>query len=44
MNTNIVEQRLINTYLQDDYLLVWIEAFLIDRKARNMSNGSTTST
>lgn len=40
MNTNGVEQRTISTYLQDDYLLVWIEAFLIDRKAQNMSKGT----
>ena len=40
MATNDVNQRTINTYLQDDYLLVWIEAFLIDRKAQNMSRGT----
>jgi integrase/recombinase XerD len=40
MATNEVNQRLISTYLQDDYLLVWIEAFLIDRKAQNMSRGT----
>jgi len=40
MNTNDVEQRTISTYLQDDYLLIWIEAFLIDRKAQNMSKGT----
>jgi integrase/recombinase XerD len=40
MTTNDVNQRTISTYLQDDYLLVWIEAFLIDRKAQNMSRGT----
>ena len=40
MATNEVEQRTISTYLQDDYLLVWVEAFLIDRKAQNMSRGT----
>lgn len=40
MATNDVNQRTISTYLQDDYLLVWIEAFLIDRKAQNMSRGT----
>jgi integrase/recombinase XerD len=39
MATQEVNQRL-NTYLQDDYLLVWVEAFLIDRKAQNMSKGT----
>jgi hypothetical protein len=34
MATNEVEQRTISTYLQDDYLLIWVEAFLIDRKAQ----------
>jgi integrase/recombinase XerD len=40
MAINEVEQRTIITYLQVDYLLVWIEAFLIDRKAQNMSKGT----
>jgi site-specific recombinase XerD len=40
MATNDLNQRTISTYLQDDYLLVWIEAFLIDRKAQNMSRGT----
>jgi len=39
MTTQNVDQEL-KTYLQDDYLLVWVEAFLIDRKAQNMSKGT----
>jgi integrase/recombinase XerD len=38
--TTTLNQGTISTYLQDDYLLVWIEAFLIDRKAQNMSRGT----
>jgi integrase/recombinase XerD len=40
MATQDINQRTISTYLQDDYLLVWIEAFLIDRKAQNLSRGT----
>jgi site-specific recombinase XerD len=40
MATNDLNQRTISTYLQDDYLLVWIEAFLYDRKAQNLSKGT----
>ena len=40
MNTIAIEQWLNSTYLQYDYLLVWIKAFLIDRKAQNMNKGT----
>jgi integrase/recombinase XerD len=40
MVMNKSDQRLISNSIQDDYLLVWIEAFLIDRKAQNMSKGT----
>ncbi|MBK9925421.1 MAG: tyrosine-type recombinase/integrase [Anaerolineales bacterium] len=39
MNESAVKQGTI-AYLQDDYLLIWADAFLIDRKAQNMSKGT----
>ena len=38
MNESTVNQGII--LVQDDYLLTWAEAFLIDRKAQNMSKGT----
>jgi len=40
MTATVFNQRTISTFLQDDYLLIWIEAFLVDRKAQNMSKGT----
>jgi site-specific recombinase XerD len=40
MDTPILVQRPILKDFHDDYLLIWIEAFLIDRKAQNMSKGT----
>lgn len=40
MYQTAVDQRPISEIVQDDYLLTWIEAFLVDRKAQNMSKGT----
>jgi len=34
---------LVNQRTLDDYLLVWIDAFLLDRKAQNVSRGTLES-
>ena len=39
MNKSAVDQGTI-AFVQDDYLLTWAEALLIDRKAQNMSKGT----
>ena len=40
MKEIVVDQGINSTFVQDDYLPIWIEAFLIDRKAQNMSKGT----
>jgi integrase/recombinase XerD len=40
MTQNDVNQVTISSFSQDDDLRVWINAFLIDRKAQNMSRGT----
>jgi len=40
MKESTVEQGTIRIFAQDDYLFTWAEAFLIDRKAQNMSKGT----
>ena len=40
MNPTTVKQGTISTYSEDGYLLIWADAFLIDRKAQNMSKGT----
>jgi site-specific recombinase XerD len=40
MKESPVNQWTISTFVQDDYLLTWVEAFLIDRKAQSMSRGT----
>jgi len=40
MQETVVEQGIISVSQQDDYLMIWVEAFLIDRKAQNMSKGT----
>ena len=37
---NLQAQRTIKVYLQETNLIDWIEAFLIDRKAQNLSRGT----
>jgi hypothetical protein len=37
--TNSPQQTTLN-FLQDDYLLVWVDAFLKDRRARNLTPGT----
>ncbi|MBP1703869.1 MAG: hypothetical protein H6Q38_2976, partial [Chloroflexi bacterium] len=34
------DQGTITKYAQETHLLTWLEAFLIDRKAQNMSTGT----
>ena len=40
MTTTTINQGTISTFLQDDFLFSWIEGFLVDRKAQNMSKGT----
>ncbi|HVP22156.1 MAG TPA: phage integrase SAM-like domain-containing protein [Anaerolineaceae bacterium] len=40
MDTTTVKQGTITRFEQDMHLLTWIDAFLIDRKAQNMSKGT----
>jgi len=40
MPTTTINQGTISTFLQDDLLFSWIEGFLVDRKAQNMSKGT----
>lgn len=40
MNTLNHDQRTITKFQQDTHILTWIEAFLIDRKARGLSSGT----
>ena len=40
MNTLTHDQRIITKFQQDTHILTWIEAFLIDRKARGLSSGT----
>jgi site-specific recombinase XerD len=42
MDTTHRDQRTITDYSQDTYLLSWINGFLLDRKAQNMSKGTLT--
>jgi integrase/recombinase XerD len=37
---NNQDQLSVNKYFQEDYLQIWIEAFLFDRKTQNMSKGT----
>ena len=37
---NNQDQLPVNKYFQEDYLQVWIEVFLFDRKTQNMSKGT----
>jgi hypothetical protein len=39
MNPTAVNQGT-KVFVEDGYLLIWAEAFLIDRKAQNMSKGT----
>jgi hypothetical protein len=36
----IKTQRTISVFTQETNILIWIEAFLIDRKAQNLSKGT----
>lgn len=40
MNNQPVIQGIIKTFEQETHLLTWIEAFLVDRKAQNLSKGT----
>ena len=40
MNKTTIDQRTISAFYQDDYILTWIEAFLVDRKAQNITKGT----
>ena len=40
MFNKLETQRIFENSIVDDYLLTWIEAFLIDRKARNVAKGT----
>lgn len=40
MTNAIVNQRTITAFQTDSYLLTWIDAFLVDRRAQNMSRGT----
>lgn len=40
MKEIVLDQGINSIFVQDDYLPIWIEAFLIDRKAQNMSKGT----
>ena len=40
MNTLTNDQRIITKFQQDTHILTWVEAFLIDRKARGLSPGT----
>jgi site-specific recombinase XerD len=42
MDTAVKNQRIITKFSQDTYLLSWINGFLLDRKAQNMSKGTLT--
>jgi site-specific recombinase XerD len=40
MEISAVKQRIINPLCLDTYLITWIEAFLFDRKAQNLTKGT----
>ncbi len=40
MNRPTIAQGIIKEYALDTYLLTWIEAFLLDRKAQNLAKGT----
>lgn len=40
MQSNTLNQWTIKTFVEDDYLLTWADAFLIDRKSQSMSKGT----
>jgi site-specific recombinase XerD len=40
MDTTVKNQRIITKFSQDTFLLSWINGFLLDRKAQNMSKGT----
>jgi site-specific recombinase XerD len=40
MNTGGFPQQTTLNFLQDDYLLIWVDAFLRDRRARNLTAGT----
>jgi integrase/recombinase XerD len=42
MDTAVKSQRTISKFSQDTCLLLWINGFLLDRKAQNMSKGTLT--
>jgi len=40
MNTTTIKQGTIKIFDQDAHLLTWLNAFMVDRKAQNMSAGT----
>ena len=40
MNKKQLDQWPIQDYALDDHILTWVDAFLVDRKAQNMSKGT----
>ena len=40
MTTKTIDQRTITNFSQDSHLLTWLEAFLIDRKAQGLAQGT----
>lgn len=40
MKTTVLPRRIVHPFDQDDYILLWIDAFMTDRKSRGLAGGS----
>jgi len=40
MKTTVLTQRIVHPFDRDDYILLWIDAFMTDRKSRGLAGGS----